>query len=191
MRWSVLFIGWWTIPLLVRLSSKHGSPLDPIAEGILWTLLKQLELPALSSLVCPLSTHNFLANSRIIQTAEIVGSHLSVPRFQVLGISNAGGCIYDQNSIDNVLYAYNNGMQIASHTWSHSHLNSLTQAQGMVASSSFISPWLNSPRSWLRCPKLIVCSLFLDNFQDLDCFLFSTRGNRTYHRGTPRVHAPS
>lgn len=39
------------------------------------------------------------------------------------------GCIYDQNSIDNVLYAYNNGMQIASHTWSHSHLNSLSQAQ--------------------------------------------------------------
>lgn len=39
------------------------------------------------------------------------------------------GCIYDQDSIDNVLYAYNNGMQIASHTWSHSHLNSLTQPQ--------------------------------------------------------------
>ncbi|EDR03118.1 carbohydrate esterase family 4 protein [Laccaria bicolor S238N-H82] len=42
------------------------------------------------------------------------------------------GCIYDQNSIDNVLYAYNNGMQIASHTWSHSHLNSLTQAQEAI-----------------------------------------------------------
>ncbi|KIJ95544.1 carbohydrate esterase family 4 protein [Laccaria amethystina LaAM-08-1] len=42
------------------------------------------------------------------------------------------GCIYDQKSIDNVLYAYNNGMQIATHTWSHAHLKSLTQAQEAI-----------------------------------------------------------
>ena len=43
---------------------------------------------------------------------------------------NIGGCIYTPAMVNNVLYAYNNGMQVASHTWSHPYLTSLSQDQG-------------------------------------------------------------
>ncbi|KAF9442802.1 carbohydrate esterase family 4 protein [Macrolepiota fuliginosa MF-IS2] len=35
-------------------------------------------------------------------------------------------CIYDQNPAATVKYAYDHGHQVASHTWAHKHLNSLT-----------------------------------------------------------------
>lgn len=38
-------------------------------------------------------------------------------------------CIYDPDMVDNVKYAYNHGHQVASHTWGHRHLASLTWDQ--------------------------------------------------------------
>ncbi|KAF9021192.1 putative chitin deacetylase [Hymenopellis radicata] len=38
-------------------------------------------------------------------------------------------CIYDSDSQDRVKYAYNNGHQIASHTWSHANLATLSRDQ--------------------------------------------------------------
>ncbi|KAF7761576.1 CAZyme family CE4 [Agaricus bisporus var. burnettii] len=38
-------------------------------------------------------------------------------------------CIYDPDMVDNVKYAYNHGHQVASHTWGHEHLASLTWDQ--------------------------------------------------------------
>ncbi|KAL0571616.1 hypothetical protein V5O48_010350 [Marasmius crinis-equi] len=39
------------------------------------------------------------------------------------------GCIYDQAQIDEVKYAFNQGHQVASHTWSHPHLTTLSSDQ--------------------------------------------------------------
>uniref|UniRef100_A0A8H7XY41 NodB homology domain-containing protein n=1 Tax=Psilocybe cubensis TaxID=181762 RepID=A0A8H7XY41_PSICU len=39
---------------------------------------------------------------------------------------NWGPCIYDPDQAKRVLYAYQKGHQVASHTWSHAHLNTLT-----------------------------------------------------------------
>ncbi|KAG9122252.1 Carbohydrate esterase 4 protein, partial [Ceratobasidium sp. 392] len=39
---------------------------------------------------------------------------------------NNYGCIYDSTNAKNVKYAYDQGHQIASHTWSHAHLASLS-----------------------------------------------------------------
>ncbi len=38
-------------------------------------------------------------------------------------------CIYDQAEIDRVKYVYNAGHQVASHTWSHADLTTLTWDQ--------------------------------------------------------------
>ncbi|KAF9531740.1 carbohydrate esterase family 4 protein [Crepidotus variabilis] len=38
-------------------------------------------------------------------------------------------CIYDQDSVDHVKYVYDQGHHIASHTWSHPDLNTLTADQ--------------------------------------------------------------
>ncbi|KAF8808387.1 carbohydrate esterase family 4 protein [Phlegmacium glaucopus] len=38
-------------------------------------------------------------------------------------------CIYDDASVKRVQYAYNNGFQVASHTWAHKHLTNLTGDQ--------------------------------------------------------------
>jgi peptidoglycan/xylan/chitin deacetylase (PgdA/CDA1 family) len=43
---------------------------------------------------------------------------------------HAGDCIYNDESAKRVKYAYDAGHQIASHTWSHAHLNNLTWDQG-------------------------------------------------------------
>jgi len=42
---------------------------------------------------------------------------------------NNWGCIYDAAMVDRVKYAYNAGHQVASHTWSHPHLTTLTWDQ--------------------------------------------------------------
>ncbi|KAH9483589.1 putative peptidoglycan-N-acetylglucosamine deacetylase [Psilocybe cubensis] len=42
---------------------------------------------------------------------------------------NNWGCIYDQANVDRVKYAYNHGHQLASHTWAHKDLNTLTWDQ--------------------------------------------------------------
>jgi len=42
---------------------------------------------------------------------------------------NNYGCIYDADNVKRVKYAYNAGHQVASHTWSHSHLTTLTWDQ--------------------------------------------------------------
>ncbi|KAF9457983.1 acetyl xylan esterase II [Collybia nuda] len=42
---------------------------------------------------------------------------------------NYGGCIYNEDQAKRVKYAYDKGHQIASHTWSHAHLNNLTWDQ--------------------------------------------------------------
>lgn len=39
---------------------------------------------------------------------------------------NNYGCIYDADEAKRVLYAYQKGHQVASHTWSHSHLTTLS-----------------------------------------------------------------
>jgi peptidoglycan/xylan/chitin deacetylase (PgdA/CDA1 family) len=39
------------------------------------------------------------------------------------------GCIYDPDEAKRVLYAYQKGHQVASHTWSHSDLTTLTWDQ--------------------------------------------------------------
>ncbi|TFK27876.1 chitin deacetylase [Coprinopsis marcescibilis] len=36
------------------------------------------------------------------------------------------GCIYDEDNVERVQYAFERGHQIASHTWSHAHLPTLT-----------------------------------------------------------------
>ncbi|KAF9562580.1 chitin deacetylase [Agrocybe pediades] len=36
------------------------------------------------------------------------------------------GCIYDEDQVKRVKYAFDKGHQVASHTWSHAHLNTLT-----------------------------------------------------------------
>ncbi|KAI5899931.1 glycoside hydrolase/deacetylase [Schizophyllum commune H4-8] len=38
-------------------------------------------------------------------------------------------CIYDNDMVDNLLYAYNRSHQLASHTWSHPHLTQLSADQ--------------------------------------------------------------
>ncbi len=38
-------------------------------------------------------------------------------------------CIYNNDAMDRVRYAYNNGHQVASHTWSHSDLTTLSWDQ--------------------------------------------------------------
>ncbi|QRV98282.1 chitin deacetylase [Ceratobasidium sp. AG-Ba] len=38
-------------------------------------------------------------------------------------------CIYDQTNAARAKYAFDNGHQVASHTWSHPHLNSLSTSQ--------------------------------------------------------------
>jgi len=40
---------------------------------------------------------------------------------------NNFACIYDEESVDRVKYAYDKGHQIASHTWSHAHLPTLSK----------------------------------------------------------------
>lgn len=40
-----------------------------------------------------------------------------------------GGCIYNEDQAKRVKYAYDKGHQVASHTWSHAHLNTLTWDQ--------------------------------------------------------------
>jgi peptidoglycan/xylan/chitin deacetylase (PgdA/CDA1 family) len=35
-------------------------------------------------------------------------------------------CIYDQDMVDNIKYAYSHGHQVASHTWAHLHLTTLS-----------------------------------------------------------------
>ncbi|TRM64700.1 carbohydrate esterase family 4 protein [Schizophyllum amplum] len=42
---------------------------------------------------------------------------------------NNYGCIYDQDLVDGLKYAYSQGHQLASHTWSHSDLTTLTWDQ--------------------------------------------------------------
>ncbi|KAK7047298.1 hypothetical protein VNI00_006529 [Paramarasmius palmivorus] len=42
---------------------------------------------------------------------------------------DAGDCIYNQPEVDRVKRAFDKGHQIASHTWSHAHLNSLSKDQ--------------------------------------------------------------
>lgn len=42
---------------------------------------------------------------------------------------NNFGCIYSGNNPSNLKYAYDQGHQIASHTWSHPHLPSLSRSQ--------------------------------------------------------------
>ncbi|PFH50025.1 carbohydrate esterase family 4 protein [Amanita thiersii Skay4041] len=37
------------------------------------------------------------------------------------------GCIYDEDSVNRVRHAYNNGHQIASHTWSHKNLSQISE----------------------------------------------------------------
>jgi peptidoglycan/xylan/chitin deacetylase (PgdA/CDA1 family) len=37
-----------------------------------------------------------------------------------------GGCIYDDSKSDDLKYAYDSGFQIASHTWSHKDLSTLS-----------------------------------------------------------------
>ncbi|EDR03042.1 carbohydrate esterase family 4 protein [Laccaria bicolor S238N-H82] len=49
--------------------------------------------------------------------------------FFILQVFDEGGCIYTPAMVSNVLYAYNHGMQVASHTWSHPYLTSLSQDQ--------------------------------------------------------------
>jgi peptidoglycan/xylan/chitin deacetylase (PgdA/CDA1 family) len=39
---------------------------------------------------------------------------------------NNYGCIYDTNNQKRIKYAYNNGHQVASHTWAHLHLSTLS-----------------------------------------------------------------
>ncbi|KAL0566895.1 hypothetical protein V5O48_015100 [Marasmius crinis-equi] len=42
---------------------------------------------------------------------------------------NNWGCIYDQSHMDQVRFAYNQGHQVASHTWRHADLSTLTWDQ--------------------------------------------------------------
>ncbi|KIY67074.1 carbohydrate esterase family 4 protein [Cylindrobasidium torrendii FP15055 ss-10] len=42
---------------------------------------------------------------------------------------NNYGCIYDDMSVDHLRYAYERGHQVASHTWSHAHLDQLSKDQ--------------------------------------------------------------
>ncbi|KAF8648431.1 hypothetical protein AX16_006294 [Volvariella volvacea WC 439] len=39
------------------------------------------------------------------------------------------GCIYETEQVNRVRYAYNHGHQLASHTWSHGHLNTMNWDQ--------------------------------------------------------------
>lgn len=41
-----------------------------------------------------------------------------------------GACIYDDEMVDRVKYAYGKGFQIGSHTWAHEHLPTLNADQG-------------------------------------------------------------
>ncbi|KAG8734279.1 Carbohydrate esterase 4 protein, partial [Ceratobasidium sp. 423] len=42
---------------------------------------------------------------------------------------NNFGCIYSGNNPSNLKYAYDQGHQVASHTWSHPHLPTLSESQ--------------------------------------------------------------
>ncbi|KXN86829.1 Chitin deacetylase [Leucoagaricus sp. SymC.cos] len=42
---------------------------------------------------------------------------------------NNWACIYDQNMVDNIKYVYSKGHQVASHTWAHKDLTTLTWDQ--------------------------------------------------------------
>lgn len=46
------------------------------------------------------------------------------------------GCIYDATSAASLKNAYDHGHQVASHTWSHKDLTTLSDAQGMSTSLS-------------------------------------------------------
>jgi len=39
------------------------------------------------------------------------------------------GCIYDEDNVERVRYAYDNGFQVASHTWAHKDLSTLSRDQ--------------------------------------------------------------
>ena len=41
------------------------------------------------------------------------------------------GCIYNTDAVDRVKYAYNQGHQVASHTWAHKDLTTLSFDQSM------------------------------------------------------------
>ncbi|CAA7269500.1 unnamed protein product [Cyclocybe aegerita] len=43
--------------------------------------------------------------------------------------NNFGGCIYNEDQAKRVKYAFDKGHQVASHTWSHAHLNALNWDQ--------------------------------------------------------------
>jgi hypothetical protein len=46
--------------------------------------------------------------------------------------SIVGPCIYDEDQAKRVKWAVDRGHQIASHTWSHAHLNNLTADQSAL-----------------------------------------------------------
>ncbi|TEB33630.1 glycoside hydrolase/deacetylase [Coprinellus micaceus] len=66
----------------------------------------------------------YLYTRGIVDQLEAVGGKAT---FFVNG--NNWGCIYDSDKAGNIKYAYDRGHQIASHTWAHRHLNSLTWDQ--------------------------------------------------------------
>ncbi|KAG6894915.1 hypothetical protein C0992_003982 [Termitomyces sp. T32_za158] len=43
--------------------------------------------------------------------------------------TTVGGCIYDADNVKRVKYAFDKGHQVASHTWSHKDLTTLTWDQ--------------------------------------------------------------
>jgi peptidoglycan/xylan/chitin deacetylase (PgdA/CDA1 family) len=60
---------------------------------------------------------------------------------------NNYGCIYNEQNQKNIRYLVNHGHQVASHTWEHSHLPTLSWDQCMyiISSIRFISNFVFSP----------------------------------------------
>ncbi|KAG9082897.1 Carbohydrate esterase 4 protein, partial [Ceratobasidium sp. 392] len=63
----------------------------------------------------------YVSNKKIV---DLLGANGAKGTFFVNG--NNYGCIYDQANVDRLKYAYSKGHQIASHTWAHKDLATLS-----------------------------------------------------------------
>jgi len=69
-----------------------------------------------------------------LQTAITVRFNLAHAHLELK--THLVGCIYNADAVDRVKYAYNQGHQVASHTWAHKDLTTLSFDQSMCISDS-------------------------------------------------------
>ena len=63
------------------------------------------------------------------KTVRIFQSRLGILNQSEIYIC-VGDCIYDEDMVQRVKLTYDNGFQVASHSWSHAHLTELNPKQG-------------------------------------------------------------